>query len=52
MRKTREIIGSILKKQMFIITKSVVKLARVYYGCQEFIRDLQFPRHPRHTLNM
>ncbi|WP_412988037.1 hypothetical protein [Niallia alba] len=30
----------ILKKQMFILTELVVKLARVYYGCQEFIRDL------------
>ncbi len=28
---------------MFILTELVVKLARVYYGCQEFIFDLQNP---------
>lgn len=40
MRKTREIIGSILKKQMFIITKSVVGVADVYFDSQVFIIDL------------
>ena len=46
MRKTREIIGSILKKQMFIITKSVVGVADVYFDSQVFIIDLQrFSNH-------
>jgi len=26
-----------LKKQMFILTELVMKLAKVYYGCQLFI---------------
>jgi len=43
MRKTREIIGSILKKQMFIITKSVVGVADVYFDSQVFIIDLHQP---------
>lgn len=42
LRKTREFIGSILKKQMFIITKSVVGVADVYFDSQVFIIDLHF----------
>lgn len=40
MRKTREIIKSGWKKQMFIITELVVKLARFYFDCQGVIIDL------------
>jgi len=40
LRKTREIIGLFLKKQLFIMTELVVKLARVYFDSQVFIIDL------------
>lgn len=43
-RKAREFIGLFLKKQLFIMTELVVKLARVYFDSQVFIIDLQFFR--------
>src|SRR5690625_169826 len=37
---------------MFILTELVVKLARVYYDSQVFIRDLQFFYEQRTALNV
>ena len=42
----------VLKKQMFIITELVVKLARVYYDEQMFIIVLQLPLQPCNTFYM
>ena len=50
-RKPEKILRFI-EKQLFILTELVVKLARVYYDSQEFIRDLHPSLQPSHRLNM